>query len=48
MANNDLEISNTKRAHAKEEATFKTWHLIAAAAVPTVAAIVLELFRSKK
>lgn len=48
MANNDLAISRTKRKHAQEEATFKTWHLIAAAAIPTIAAIGLELFRSKK
>ena len=48
MSHNDLAISRTKRKHAQEEATFKTWHLIAAAAIPTIAAIGLELFRSKK
>jgi hypothetical protein len=47
LAQNDLTLSNMKMQHQKEEATFKTWHLITAAAVPAVVAILVELFRSK-
>ena len=48
MSDNDVEISDTKRQHTKEEATFKTWHLILAAAVPVVCALGIEYFRSRK
>ena len=48
MSDNDVEISNTKREHTREEATFKTWHLILAAAVPVVCALGIEYFRSRK
>lgn len=47
LSRNDVTISNTKMQHQKDEATFKTWHLITAAAVPSILAILVELFRSK-
>lgn len=47
IANNDREMSFTKMQYQKNEATFKTWHLVTAAAVPSVLAILAALFRSK-
>ena len=45
ISDNDVRTSSLKRKNAEEESTFKTWHLIAAAALPAVAAIGIELFK---
>jgi hypothetical protein len=47
LSRDSMEISRIKRKHTKEENTFKTWHLIAAAAIPAVVGIGVELFRKK-
>lgn len=47
LANNDRVMSYTKMHHQKDEATFKTWQMVTAAAVPSIIAILAALFRSK-
>ena len=47
MAKNDMAMSTMKLQHQKEEATYKTWHVVLAAVVPAITAILIELFRSK-
>ena len=47
MARNDMAMSNIKMQHQKEEATYKTWHVIAAAVIPSVLAVIIELLKSR-
>lgn len=48
ISDNDLRISTAKADIADKEAKFKLWHLCAAAAIPTAAAIILEILRSMR
>ena len=46
ISNNDVEISKNKIESQKQEYTFKLWHLVLAAAVPTIGAITIEIIRA--